>query len=236
MSLEQNNTKVKTYGIIIGIISLALQHLIYLTGHWLAELVNITPILPKIDVIDNAIQIIPIFIIPYVWSYIYWALAPMAISRCKFDYFLDYLAAYLFSCLFGAVILVFVPTYMDRIAEGLTSVQGETFLWKLMQFWYSLDGGDMAYNLAPSFHCINSTIALLGVFKRKEIPLWFRIVSLVSGILTYFATVFVKQHYFIDVVAGIAIGVVGYIICTRWHLGKVFLKPIGWFRKEKAEQ
>lgn len=236
-----NNKKensVKTYGIIIGLVSLALQHGIYLLAHELAQVVGITPFLPKIDAIDGNIPIIPIFIIPYVWSYVYWGMTPMAVSKCKFEHFLDYLAAYMFACIFGALILIFLPTYMDRVAEGLYDVSRTDIMSRLMRFWYSLDGSETAYNLFPSFHCINSTISYLGVCGRKEIPKWYRIYSLILTVLIYFSTVFVKQHYFIDVISGIIIAVIAFVICKKVHAGRIFLRPIAFvkklFKKEKS--
>ena len=227
MLQEKKENRVKLYGVIIGIVTLAAQHGIYLLANEVAKLIGNTPFVPKVG-IDYLIPIIPLFIIPYVWSYAFWAMAPMAVSKCKFDHFLDYLASYLFACLFGAVILAIFPTTMDRVAEGLLDTSRTGAAAALMRFWYSLDGGKIAYNLFPSFHCINSTISYLGVCGRKEIPLWFRIYSLITAILIYFSTMFVKQHYFPDVIAGIVIAVAAFLICKKWHLGRIFLKPIAW--------
>lgn len=112
--------------------------------------------------------------------------------------------------LLGAVVLVFAPTYMDRVAEGLQNPEMHGFGVRLMQFWYSLDGGDMAYNLLPSFHCINSTISYLGVARRPEVPKWYRGYSLVMTLLIYASTLFVKQHFFLDVISGIAVALVSW--------------------------
>ncbi len=228
---SDRKNKVKLYGIILGIITLALQHGIYLLANDVAHVVGVTPFLPKIAAIDNAIPIVPIFIIPYVWAYAYWAMAPMAVSKCEFSHFLNYLATYLAACLLGALVLTFAPTYMDRVAEGLYDQSKQGFLYGLMRFWYSLDGGDMAYNLLPSFHCINSTVSYLGVCGRKEIPLWFRIYSLIITILIYASTVFVKQHFILDVFSGIAVALIAYFVCMKWNWGRMFNKPIAFFAK-----
>lgn len=232
----EENRKIKGYGVIVGFVSLALQHGIYFAAHCIASLVGITPFLPKIEAIDGLIPIIPIFIIPYVWAYAFWCMTPMVVSKCKFDHFLNHLASYLFACLFGALILIFAPTYMDRVAEGLTTFPKTDFLHRLMSFWYSLDGGDLAYNLLPSFHCINSTVCFLATFRRKEIPLWYRIYSLVLTLLIYAATIFVKQHYICDVFAGIAIGVLSYVLCTKLNAGRIFLRPIAFFKSLFAKK
>ena len=231
-NIKMENNNVKRYGIIIGIISLALQHGIYLAANETAKLIGITPFLPKIG-LDFAIPIIPLFIFPYVWAYAYWAMAPMAVSKCEKDHFLDYLASYLFACLAGALILIFAPTYMDRVAEGLMDTNRSGIGANLMRFWYSLDGGDRAYNLLPSFHCINSTVSYLGVCGRKEIPLAYRVYSLILTVLICISTLFVKQHFVLDVVSGVAIGVLAFVICKKCRAGRIFLPVINLFSKKK---
>lgn len=233
---EKKENRVKLYGVIIGILSALAQHGIYLLAYDTSKLVGMKPFLPKLPVIDDAIPLLPIFIIPYIWAYLFWAMAPMAASKCKSDHFLDFLAAYLFACIAGAIVLIFAPTYMDRVAEGLYDTSQNGPLYKLMRFWYSMDGGHMAYNLFPSFHCINSSISYLAVAGRKEIPKWFRIYSLVTMILIFFSTVFVKQHFVLDVFAGIVIAFVTFFICKKVHAGKIFLGPINFFKKLFAKK
>ncbi len=118
---EKNSRRIKGYAVVIGILYLILQHAFYLAGHYLASLVGLTPFLPKLP-LDDRIPIVSIFIIPYVWSYIYWAMGPMAVSKCEKQHFADYMAANLVACAAGTLFLVFFPTYMDLIAEGLYDV------------------------------------------------------------------------------------------------------------------
>ena len=80
MSTE-TNTKVKGYGIVLGVLTLALQHGVYLLSHHISSRLGLDPFSPK-TAIDDLIPLVPAFIIPYVWSYVYWAMAPMAVSKC----------------------------------------------------------------------------------------------------------------------------------------------------------
>jgi len=228
--------RIKGYAIPIGILYLIMQHAVYLAGHYLALWFGLTPFLPKTP-LDDMIPIVSVFIIPYIWSYIYWAMGPMVVSKCKKDHFADFMAAILVACAAGMIVLAFFPTYMDRVAEGLFAVpENPTVFDKLRMFWYSLDGSEMAYNLLPSFHCLNSTLCYLGVAGRKEIPSWYRIYSLVVTILIYASTLCVKQHYVPDVVTGILLAVIAFAICKKFHWGRMF-SPIGRiFARGKAEQ
>ena len=111
-----------------------------------------------------------------------------------------------------------------------------TFFDRLRIFWYSLDGSETAYNLLPSFHCINSTLCYLGVAGRKEIPLWVRIYSFVTAILIYASTVYVKQHYFLDVVTGIALALVVYYVCKKCHWGRMFKPAVRLYAARKTKK
>ncbi len=226
--------KIRLYAIIIGVAYLILQHCFYLAGHYLAEWIGFEAFLPKIAW-DDKIPILSVFIIPYIWSYLYWAMGPMAVSVCEKRHFADYMAANLLSCIGGMLLLAFFPTYMDRAAEGLYVVgEHPTVFDKLRQFWYSLDGATLAYNLLPSFHCINSTLCYLGVAGRREIPRWYRIYSLLTTLLIYASTVYVKQHYVLDIFAGVALALLVYLLCKKYHLGRIFASLERLWGKKKT--
>ena len=228
--------RIKGYAILIGILYTVLQYAVYLAGHYLALLFGFMPFLPKVP-LDDQIPVISVFIIPYIWSYLYWAMGPMAASICEKEHFADYMAANLVACVAGMLALVFFPTYMDRVAEGLYVVPvNPTVFDRLRIFWHSLDGSETAYNLLPSFHCINSTLCYLGVAGRKEIPIWFRVYSLLTTLLIYASTVYIKQHFFLDVVTGASLAVVAFVICKKYHWGRMFVPIEHLYAEWKANR
>ena len=237
--MEKKSIRIKGYAVWIGILYLIMQHVLYMAGHELALWFGFTPFLPKIA-LDDRIPIVSVFIIPYVWSYAYWAMGPMAVSRCEKTHFADYMAANVVAGAAGVLALAFFPTYMDRVAEGLYVVPvNPTVFDRLRMFWYSLDGSEMAYNLLPSFHCINSTLCYLGVAGRREIPVWFRVYSFVTTFLIFASTMYVKQHYFLDVVTGIALALAAYFLCKKFHWGRMF-RPVerlyaAWKAKKQTD-
>ena len=234
--MEKKSIRIKGYAVWIGILYLIMQHVLYMAGHELALWFGFTPFLPKIA-LDDRIPIVSVFIIPYVWSYAYWAMGPMAVSRCEKTHFADYMAANVVAGAAGVLALAFFPTYMDRVAEGLYVVPvNPTVFDRLRMFWYSLDGSEMAYNLLPSFHCINSTLCYLGVAGRREIPVWFRAYSFVTTFLIYASTVYVKQHYFLDIVTGVALALAAYFVCKKFHWGRMFIPAERLYAAWKAEK
>lgn len=228
--------RIRGYAVVIGVVYLILQHAFYLAGHYLAAWLGLTPFSPKIP-LDDAIPIVSAFIIPYVWAYLYWAMGPVAVSLCEREHFADYMAANLVACVAGTLALTFFPTYMDRVAEGLYDVPADpSFFDRLRLFWYSLDGSATAYNLLPSFHCINSALCYFGVAGRKELPLWFRIYTLVTALLIFASTLFVKQHYLMDILPGVALAALAYFLCKKFHWGQMFAPLERYYARRKRDR
>lgn len=74
-------------------------------------------------------------------------------------------------------------------------------------------GKDMPFNGYPSGHCAWTTIAIIALFRvRKRIPktAW---ILMLWMCLVYPATVMLRQHYLMDVYAGILLGFTCYWAC-----------------------
>ena len=65
-------------------------------------------------------------------------------------------------------------------------------------------------------------VCYLGVAGRRELPKWFRVYSLITTLLIYASTVYVKQHFFLDIPTGIALAAAAYFVCKKFHWGRMF--------------
>ena len=202
------SNKKELSGLILGPTLLLWQYSLYLIFGGLAVLLKFEPWVPKIEFIDNIWPFVPILVIPYMLSYVYWAMGPVMVSRCEEEHYKDYLATFIIAVIIGTTILFLFPTQMNRIEEGLYELIPDDLIGKLVKFIYDMDGKEIATNLFPSFHCLQSTMAYLGVRGRKEVPKFYRIFSLCMSILIYAATLLLRQHYIIDVISGILLGVI----------------------------
>ena len=81
------------------------------------------------------------------------------------------------------------------------------------------DGGDLAFNLFPSYHCLISLYCYLGIRRRNEVSKGIRVYSLIMTLLICMSTVLTKQHYFIDIVGGLGIALVCYFIVEKLDPG-----------------
>ena len=216
--------KVKKSGWIMGIFLLVIEYVFYLLGNTLSNLFNIAPISPKIDIIDNNIKMVKIFIIPYIYSYAFWLFAPIVVSLTSKKNFYNYAIGLLLAYFVGFLFFTFMPTYINRVDEGVYDALGNDILSKLIRLIYNNDGKEYGYNLFPSYHCLISTYCYLGIRKQKEISTGFKAYTLIMAILICMSTVFIKQHYFLDIIGGVLIAIICYILTNIINPAKYLIK------------
>lgn len=195
------------YGWVFSFVLLGLEYGFYLLGGVVGKAIGLEPFCPKIPAIDNLFRFTPIFIIPYVIAYAYWVVGALVMSLDTKRVFINYVLANVLAYIIGFLIFIFFPTYISRTSEGVFDTLGNDFISWLCKFIYNNDGGEYGHNLLPSYHCILSTFCYLGVRKNKVFTLSFRIYTLVGCILICISTLFVKQHYFVDVILGVGIAI-----------------------------
>ena len=216
---------VPKWGWIFGIVYFGLQYGMYRLGDLLSRVLGTISgaVCPKIPFIDDRIPLIPVFAVIYLFSYLFWIFGPVAVSLTKKRNFVNYIVGLSLAYIIGFLFFVFMPTYMDRAAEGLMHVaEGPGLFNGLLRTIYAADGSNLAFNLFPSYHCLISLYCYLGVRRQPEISKGFRIYSLVMAALICMSTVFTKQHYFIDIVGGLAISIICYIIVNKIDPGKKY--------------
>ncbi len=219
-------------GWIIAAVYFGLQYGMYRLGDWLSRVTGTIDraFVPKIDAIDDLIPLIPVFVLIYLYSYAFWIMGPLAVSLTGKKNFTNYLIGLSAAYIIGFLFFVFMPTYMDRAAEGLIEcAQRPGIFNRLLNTVYSADGSTLAFNLFPSYHCLISIYCWFGVRRRPEISAGFRIYSLVMTVLICLSTVFTKQHYFLDIVGGLGIATLCYTVTEK-------IDPAGrWFGLSEEE-
>lgn len=220
-------------GVVLFILQYALYRLAVLLSEWTGTIYFV--FVPKIP-FDDFIPLVPIFVIIYIFSYAFWLFGFIAASKTTKSNYINFLFVVLISFLIGFLILWLAPTKMDREAEGLIEYanSNKPLAW-LLKMVYDMDGSSVAWNLFPSYHCLISLCCFLAVFRRKEIRLGFRIYSLVMVILISMSTVFTKQHYFVDILGGLAIPIFVYVIIYFINPGKRILDKREKASAEQAE-
>ncbi|GAA0781721.1 phosphatase PAP2 family protein [Hathewaya limosa] len=162
--------------------------------------------------IDSYIPFMKIFIIPYVIWYVYVAgfLAFLCILDEK-QYFRT-----VFSLNLGMLISYFVffifPTHVPRPEVIGTDILSNMVLW--------IYKTDNPYNCFPSIHVLNTLIINYFVCVSDKFSKNVKIMATIVGVSIILSTLFIKQHYFADVIGGV---ILAFIVCfifkhTNFHI------------------
>ncbi len=158
--------------------------------------------------LDEKVPFIPLFAIPYLSALVIWHLVVTLLTLAfgTFRRFLTLGFAFITSQLL--MDLAFYLFQTNVLRDDVT-VPGGFGGWLIHTVW----GNDMPFNNYPSGHCTWTTIAIIALWRlRKRIPKtsWILMIWL---LLVFPATVILRQHYLMDVYAGILLGFTCYWAC-----------------------
>lgn len=162
--------------------------------------------------LDRKVPFIKEFVIIYLVCYVFWAVNYILTGRQGKEYCFRFVAADMISRVVCGIFFLILPTTNVR-----PEIAGNGFCDNLMRWLYEIDA---PANLFPSIHCLVSWFCYIGIRGRKNIPKWYRLFSCIFAVLVCISTQVVKQHYMIDLIAGIALAE------GTWRLSWRF----GWYR------
>ena len=97
----------------------------------------------------------------------------------------------------GFTIFLLVPARSPDVVYEFAPLAGHGFYERSMAAWRSLQA--VTYDAFPSMHTAISTLAIVHAF-RLRLRMW--IVMLPIVVLLQLATLYLRQHYFVDLIAG----------------------------------
>ena len=168
--------------------------------------IGIGPIHSPRTFIDDYIPLVPLFVVPYL----------------SYDPFL-YLSLYLFAkqkksrifytSLIGVWItftITFLTFYFYQTSVLRPEILTDDIFSQVLQWVYRIDNH---YAALPSLHVGLAVLSMWGWFYSKASYKWLMIFW---GLLICISTVFVKQHYFIDVVSGALLATLSYAVGRKF--------------------
>lgn len=156
--------------------------------------------------LDRALPLQPAWAMVYATLYLFLIVLPVFVVREQ-EHIRRTVGAYLTIWITAYVCFFAYPTMASRPAE----VIGKGFAVWSLRFLYELDP---PYNCFPSLHVAHSFVSALTCYRVH------RGVGIVAGIcasLVGLSTLFTKQHYILDVIAGILLASVAYAIFLRTY-------------------
>ncbi|MCD7824683.1 MAG: phosphatase PAP2 family protein [Clostridiaceae bacterium] len=157
--------------------------------------------------LDNAIPFLPGWSVVYLGCFLFWGINYILITRQKKEDWFRFATADYLSRIVCGIFFILLPTTNVR-----PEVVGEGIGQSLIRFVYSMDAPT---NLFPSIHCLVSWMCFIGIRGKEYVPKWYRIFSCLFAAAVFASTLFTKQHYIIDVFAGVIIAEVCYYISNH---------------------
>ncbi|MCJ7687830.1 MAG: phosphatase PAP2 family protein [Clostridiaceae bacterium] len=152
--------------------------------------------------VDNFIPFNKIFILPYISWYVFIAIFSAILCVLDKERYLKLLITINIGMITCYVIYFFYPTYVPR-----PIITGSDFLSNLVLNLYAADN---PYNAFPSIHVLNSALIAFYIYDSEKVNKVTKIICVIMSSSIIVSTMFIKQHYFADVVVGIILACVLY--------------------------
>ncbi len=145
--------------------------------------------------VDKLIPFNKYFILPYVSWYIFVAVFAgilCIVDKGRYFKLLITLNVGMITCY---IIYYFYPTYVPR-----PIIKGTDFFSNMVLNLYAADN---PYNCFPSIHVLNSVLIALYTYESDKISKLTKIICVFIAASIVLSTMFIKQHYFADVLSAI---------------------------------
>ena len=162
--------------------------------------------------IDEAIPLVPFFVVFYVLAYIQWVVGYIIIARESEEVCYRVLSGEHISKIICFAFFLILPTAIVR-----PEVTGTGFFNWGVRIIY---GADVPTNLFPSIHCLESWLCFRCSLTLKKVPKWYAPLMLFITLGVFASVVFMKQHFFVDIIAGVAVAELGQLISRLTGSGR----------------
>lgn len=153
---------------------------------------------------DEAIPFQPEWVFIYLVCFLFWGVNYILMTRQGKEGWYQFAAGDYLSRILCGMFFILIPTTNIRpevVGDGLAQV--------LMRFVYQVDA---ASNLFPSIHCLVSWLCFAGIRGKSYVPKWYQAFSCVFALAVFASTLFTKQHFIIDAIAGMVFAELCYYI------------------------
>ena len=162
--------------------------------------------------IDNMIPFFGPFIYIYIGAFFQWAYCIHTVLQQETQLGYKFCSAIVIGSLIGFVIFMVYPTAVNR-----PEIIGDGFTNNFCRFIYSVDNIVCA---CPSFHCFCSTIVILIYNKCENVSKKMLYFNVVFSILVFISTLFIKQHFVMDLLPGILLAYISMFLASKINIFK----------------
>jgi membrane-associated phospholipid phosphatase len=153
---------------------------------------------------DDWIPLVPGFVFPYISLYLLLVLSVWRFLKAQTRLFSLAALAVCIDLVISYIIYILFQTRIERPVLSGFDVSSDILRWI-----YSIDE---PYNAFPSLHTSSAVLCTL-LWRKIDSRFW--LVILVWAGFIVASTVLTKQHYFVDILGGLAVAVLSYSVATK---------------------
>ena len=157
--------------------------------------------------IDAHIPLVPAFVYVYVLAFPFWVLSYVLIAYDGAYAAKRLCAADMLGKIVCLICFIAIPSSLTQpTAEQISGVGA----WALKIVYFL----DEPTKLLPSMHCFVSYLCVRPYFCsiRRDIKPWLRLAASIFALLICLSTVFTKQHVVLDVITGVLLGELSWLL------------------------
>ena len=179
---------------------------------------------------DRATPFLPIWVLMYIATFLFWIYQNTTVAKDSPEMAYRLVAADFVAKLMCLVCFVVIPTTNVR-----PTVEGSGFHIWLMKFIYWID---TPTNLFPSIHCFVAWLGTRMMFDCKHLShkTVTSILCVIGSLMVFLSTLFTKQHVIYDVISGVLVAELGYLVAKYTALPRLFERINTRFLKTKLSQ
>ena len=177
--------------------------------------------------LDDMIPVVYPTVVIYFGCYIFWIINYILIYRRSREYAYRFFVADFLSRIVCLVFFLCYPTTLVR-----PTVEGEGIFYEAIRFLYKIDAPT---NLFPSIHCLVSWFCFIGIISDIKIPKWYKVMSFLIAVAVFVSTLTTRQHVIVDVVGGVVLAQICYLIAQKTNIWRCFEKTFDYLNGFFAE-
>ena len=182
--------------------------------------------------IDAAIPFVPEMMIVYVLAYVTWGIGFIVIGRESKQVCYEVMTAELIAKTICLICFIVLPTTIIAYRPDVAAIEGNGIVAWLTRFIFN---ADVPVSLFPSIHCLENWIVFRGAMKCKKAGRGYTAVMFIVALAVFASTVMVKQHFFVDIIGGVAVVEIGLLVSKRFRLYNVYYKLESKLEKFKKQ-
>ncbi|WP_151409417.1 phosphatase PAP2 family protein [Anaerococcus sp. Marseille-P9784] len=159
--------------------------------------------------IDKKIPALPYFALIYVLWFPLIAIFPISLFKEAKNLYELYVICWIIDIVISVIIYLAYPTTCTR-PKDLENIKGGWMLKILYKFSYK------GLNCSPSMHCSISTLVFIFALAASTMPINLRIIYSTTALGIILSTLFTKQHVLIDLVTGVLLALVIFLILSQF--------------------